>query len=143
MLSIIRSFLEKMRAKVSVKDLTTDKIEVMKGLRQGRTMASTLFNVYYSAVVASWRNHCLFAGVDVKFRHGRKLVGDCTAISRLSKVTVFESQFSDDTAIYTTERDAFVCATTVFALTAKYWGMTVVFIRPREWLLGATSLAKI
>ena len=76
MLSIIRSFHEGMQAEVRVKDITMDTIEVMNGLRQGCALASTLFNVYYSAVVASWRNHCLSAGVDVRFRHGRKLVGD-------------------------------------------------------------------
>ena len=52
MLSITRSFHEGMQEEVSMKDMTTDTIEVMNGLRQGCTLAPTLFNVYYSTV---WR----------------------------------------------------------------------------------------
>ena len=136
MLSIIMSFHEGMQAEVSVKDMTTDTIEVMNGLRQGCTLAPTLFNVYYSAVVASWRSRCLPAGVDVRFRHGRKLVGDRTAKSRLSNVRIFESQFADDTAIYTIEREAFVSATEEFARTAKDWGMTVSVDKTKGMAVG-------
>ena len=103
---------------------------------QGCTLAPTLFNVFYSAVVADWRNRCLAAGVDVRFRHGRKLVGDRTAKARLSKVRIFESQFADDTAIYTTKRDGLVSATAEIVRTAKDWGMT-------EWLWGAMLLMKM
>lgn len=136
MLSIIRTFHEGMRAEVSVKDMTTDTIEVMNGLRQGCTLAPTLFNVYYSAVVAKWRNRCLFAGVDVRFRHGRKLVGDRTAKSRLTKVRIFESQFADDTAIYTTRRDTIVDATAEIARTATDWGMTVSVDKTKGMAVG-------
>ena len=136
MLNIIQSFHEGMQAEVSVKDMTTDTIEVMNGLRQGCTLAPTLFNVYYSAVVADWRNRCLVAGVDMRFRHGRKLVGDRTAKSRLSTVKIFESQFADDTAIYTTSRDAIVSAMTEITRTARDWGMTVSVEKTKGMAVG-------
>ncbi len=44
------------------------------------------------------------AGIDVLFRHGRKLVGDRTAKSRLNLVRVSESQFADDVALYASNR---------------------------------------
>ena len=136
MLSIIRSFHEGMQAEVSVKDMTTDTIEVMNELRQGCTLAPTLFNIYYSAVVADWRNRCLAVGVDVRICHGRKLVGDRTAKSRLSKLRISESQFADDTAIYTTKRDDIVSATTEIVRTDKDWGMTVSVDKTKGMAVG-------
>ncbi len=44
------------------------------------------------------------AGIDVLFRHGRKLVGNRTAKSRLNLVRVSESQFADDVALYASNR---------------------------------------
>ena len=55
-------------------------------------------------MVASWHRGDTEAGVDVLFRHGRKLDGDRTAKSRLSVVRVTESQFANDVALYTTSR---------------------------------------
>lgn len=39
-----------------------------------------------SAEVAYWRQRCSQAGMTVKYKHGRKLVGDRTAKSHLSEV---------------------------------------------------------
>ena len=104
---------------------TTEKIIVNNGLRQGCTLAPSLFNIYFGAVVAHWRARCPEAGVMVKYRHGRKLVGDRTAKSRLNEIKVTESQFADDTALYSTSRDAFECTTQKFIDTATHWGLTV------------------
>lgn len=48
----------------------------------------------------SWKDDCDEAGIDVLFKHGRKLVG---AKHRLSvmRVIIIESQFTDDVALYT------------------------------------------
>ena len=62
---------------------TTENFEVRNGLRQGCTLAPTLFNIYFSAMVANWHNECAEAGVSVLYKHGRKLVGDRTAKMRL------------------------------------------------------------
>ena len=86
MLSIIRSFHEGMHVEIRVGSTVTDSIKVQNGLRQGCTIAPTLFNIYLSAVVADWRNHC--PHVNLRFRHGRKLVGDHTAKSRLQNIRV-------------------------------------------------------
>ena len=60
----------------------------------------TLFNIYYSAVVANWREHSPTAGVNVKYKHGPKLVRNCTAKARLSEVRIRESQFLQMILLY-------------------------------------------
>ena len=79
MLSLIKSLHEGMNAVVRVGDSITDPIAVSNGLRQGCTLAPMLFNLYFSAVVRCWRDRCPQAGITVKYRVGRKLVGDRTA----------------------------------------------------------------
>ena len=88
MLSIIRSFHEGMQAGVRVRNAVTNCFEVRNGLRQGCTMAPTLFNIYFSAMVTRWHSQSGEAGVPILYKHGRKLVGDRTAKSRLLKVQV-------------------------------------------------------
>ena len=60
-------------------------------LWQGHTLALTLFNLYLSAVVSSWRSDCVEAGVEVLSRPGRKLVGGRIVKSRLNIVKATES----------------------------------------------------
>ena len=79
MLSIVRSFHEGMHAEVKVGSTITESFEVRNGLRQGCTLAPTLFNIYFSAMVANWHSEYAGAGVSVLYKHGRKLVGDRTA----------------------------------------------------------------
>ena len=98
MLKIVKSFHEGMEAEVRVGAMLSDSFQVRNGLRQGCTLAPTLQHIYFSAVVKSWRDDCEEAGVDVLFKHGRKLVGDRTAKSRLSVTRVHESQIADDAA---------------------------------------------
>ena len=64
-----------MLAKVRAGDLNTDNIEVRNGLRQDCVLAPSLFNLYFSAMVAYWRDRCPQAGITVRY----KLVGDRTA----------------------------------------------------------------
>ena len=42
-------------------------------------MAPVLFNLYFAAMFTCWRSHCPEAGVTVRYKIGRKLVGDRTA----------------------------------------------------------------
>ena len=123
MLNII-SLHNGMVAVVRIGTSTTDKISIHNGLRQGCTLAPTLFNIYYSTMINHWRNQCGSAGMDVRFNIGRKLVGDRTAKSRLTLVRVKESQFADDTAIYTSP-DALTTSARDFIDTANFWGLTV------------------
>ena len=100
LLSLVKSCHEGMRAKVRVGSTTTEEFEVRNGLRQGFTLAPTLFNIYISAVVANWQIESPEAGVAVLYKHGRKLVGDRTAKARLSEAKVTEMQFADEATLY-------------------------------------------
>jgi len=136
MLSLIRSLHDGMQAVIRSGNGTTDSISVTNGLRQGCTLAPSLFNLYFSAVVTSWRRKCPVAGVTVRYKHGRKLVGDRTAKSRLQEVRVTESQFADDVAIYATSRAVFEKATVEFVDTAAEWGLTVSLEKTKGMVIG-------
>ena len=136
MLSIIRSFHDGMQAEIRVGDTTTDKIKVLNGLRQGCTLAPSLFNLYFNAMMSAWRAKCPEAGVTIRYKHGRKLVGDRTAKSRLECVKVTESQFADDAAVYAPSRDAFERATAKLIDTASSWGLTVSMEKTKGMAVG-------
>jgi len=65
MLKIVRSFHEGMLAVVKVGGSVSECFEVKYGLQQGCTLAPTLFNLYFSAVVKVWRCDCNIVGLDV------------------------------------------------------------------------------
>ena len=114
----------------------TDSFEVRNGLQQGCTQAPTLFNIYFSVMMADWRNRSSGAGVSVLYRHGRKLVGDRTGKSRLSEIRVTESQFADDVALYTTSRDSFESVAAEFVEVASEWGLTVSTEKKKGMVVG-------
>ena len=60
----------------------SDTININNGLRQGCTLAPTLFHLYFSVIVAHWRERSSVPGVSIRYRIGRALVGDRTAKSR-------------------------------------------------------------
>ena len=128
-LSVIRSFHEDMTAVVRVGYNLTEDIEVTTGLRQGCTLAPTLFNLYFSTVLACWR-------VAVRYRIGRKLVGDRTAKSRLQEIRMTESQFADDVAVYAATREALEQVAATFVNTTANWGLTVSLEKTKLLTLG-------
>ena len=56
MINLIRSLHDGMKAEVALSGgETTPEIEVNNGLRQGCTIAPTLFNLYFNMVIMCWR----------------------------------------------------------------------------------------
>ena len=135
-LSVIRSFHKDMTAVVRVGNDLTEDIEVTNGLRQGCTLAPTLFNLYFSDVVECWRARCPQAGVTVRYKIGRKLVGDRTAKARLLAINMTESQFADDVAVYATTREALEQVAAEFVNTAANWGLTVSLEKTKLLTVG-------
>ena len=136
MVSVIKSFHEGMTAVVRVGDSVTDDIEVTNDLRQGCTLAPTLFNLYFSAMVACWRHRCPQAGVEVRYKIRGRLVGDRTAKARLQKVWVTESKFADDVALYATTRVVLEQIAGEFVRTTAEWGLTVSLEKTKLLTMG-------
>ena len=82
----------------------------------------------------SWRCNCAEAGLDVLFRHGRKLVRDRT--TRLSVVRVTKSKFSDNVALYTTSRDSLESMARKFVGGASKWELTVSIEKTKGMAAG-------
>ena len=119
MLNVVKSFHEGMHAEVRVGSTVTDR-----------------FDIYFSAMGADWRNRSSGAGVSVLYKHGRKLVGDRTAKSRLSEMRVTESQFADDVALYATSRDSFESVAAEFVKVASEWGLIVSTEKTKGMVVG-------
>ena len=136
MLSVVKSLHDGMQAEVRVGSTSTESFEVKNGLRQGCTLAPTLFNVYFSGMVASWRMKHASEGVSVLYKFGRKLVGDRTAKSRLQEVKVTETQFADDAALYSTTREGFESSSKGFATVAADWGLTMNVNKTKGMIVG-------
>jgi len=75
MLSFIHSFNEGIQAGIRVGS-TVIKCFILfqNGLKQGCTMAPTLFNLSFNAVVTRWRSQCEEVGIPILYKHSRKLV---------------------------------------------------------------------
>ena len=135
-LNVVKFFHEGMHTEVRVGSTVTDRFEVRNSLWQGCTLAPTLLNIYFSAMVADWRNRRSGARVSVIYKHGRKFVGDRTAKSRLSGMRVTESQFADDVALYATSLDSFESVAAEFVKVASEWGLTVRTEKTKGMVVG-------
>ena len=86
--------------------------EVGNELRQERTLAPTMFNIYLSVVVANWRDR--YEKVGVGRMYCISMVENWWATGllnlKLKKVKVTETQFADDAALYATSKVAFESA---------------------------------
>ena len=87
MIELIRSLHDGMSATVTVGGGRSEPFSVRNGLRQGCTIAPTLFILY----------RCQAAGVEVQFKLGGRLVGERT--KRPSSFVLSECLFADDAAL--------------------------------------------
>ena len=142
MLSLIESLHDGMEARVRVSRAVTDTILVNNGLRQGCPLAPVLFNLYFSAVVTYWRAKSSAPGVCIRYRIGRRLVGDRTAKSRLQPQWITESQFADDAALYTTSRASLGPMASEFIQCASPFGFTVSIPKTKGMAVGDGSVGR-
>ena len=140
MVGLIRSLHEGMVARVRVDGALTENISVRNGLRQGCTLAPTLFSLYFAAVVSYWHSQSSVHGVKFQYRIGRKLVGDRTRKARLVHSTVTESQFADDAALYATTFADLEVMTNEFIVCASKWGLTVSVQKTKAMPVNSESM---
>ena len=74
--------------------------------------------------------------VCVKYKCGRRLVGDRTAKSRLSDLQVTESQFADDVDLYCSSCQDFQAITKSFVEAIRDWGLTVSLDKTKGMVFG-------
>ena len=127
-INLVRSFHDGMQAEVRVDGMLSPPVDVRNGLRQGCTMAPTLFNLYVNKVVEMWHRECerlkIDVGVTVRYRLNGKLVGQRAAKGDFS-CRITEAQFADDAALFAKTRYQMVVALEAFIRVAKHWGLTV------------------
>ena len=104
MIRLVHSFHEGMKAQISINgELLEEKIEVENGLRQGCTLAPTLFNLYACLVMERWTERVaglegVGTGMLCKFDLFRRSTKDS------QQVQLNECQFADDAALLATTR---------------------------------------
>ena len=85
MVSIIKSFHEGMLAELKINgELLENEISVTNGLRQGCTMAPTLFNLFFNLVVETWRKRITGDGVTILYNANGHLVGSRSTKSNIT-----------------------------------------------------------
>ena len=100
---LIRSFHEGMKAQVRVSGDLSEDIDVDNGLRQGCSMAPTLFNLYACLVAERWSERVAGAegvGIVLKYKRDGKLFRRYTRNACETKI--MECQFADDAGILAT-----------------------------------------
>jgi len=75
---LVSSFHDGMVATVAVGGEKAPPFEVKNGLRQGCTIAPSLFILYFKQVVWCWLHRCNTVGIKVLYKIGGKLVGERT-----------------------------------------------------------------
>ena len=126
MIEVIKSMHNGMEARVKVDGKLSDKFIVNNGLRQGCTMATALFNLFFTAVIKEWRVECGDRiGIDVHYvKDGGKLTGIRKQKKR-SVRRVTEMQFADDAAAVFTSWDRMSEAAHLLMAVTRRWGLTV------------------
>ena len=137
LVNIIRSLHDGMKAEVTVDGATTAEIDVNNGLRQGCTIAPTLFNLYFNYVIEQWRKRSQPFGMDVHYKCGGKLVGERTR--RPLKTTVTELQFADDAALVGSSREEIVRGARTLDKVASEWGLTLSLSKTKLLVAGTWS----
>ena len=126
MIKVISSLHTGMEASVKVGGKLSDSFVVSNGLRQGCTMATSLFNLFFTAVIKEWRAGCGDSiGIDVHFvNDGGKLMGVRNSKKRTTR-RVTEMQFADDAAAVFTSWQKMADSAHSLLEVAKRWGLTV------------------
>ena len=140
MISIVRSFQENMKARIRVDGELLEEIEVENGLRQGCTMAPSLFNLYACVVAETWLDRVSDiegVGTYLLYKYNQKLFKRNTRGA--SNSTLYECEFADDVALLhvATTRAAAEKAIKAYTSVASNFGMTVNIQKTKFMVVGS------
>ena len=134
MINLLRSLHEGMVGQVMVGGERTPQISVNNGLRQGCTLAPTLFNLFFNLVIEQWREQCQALGVEVLYKCSGRLVGARTRSP--AHTIVSELLFADDACAITTSRADMEQAVEVLLRVTSQWGLTVSVPKTKLMVVG-------
>ena len=138
MMKLIRSFHDNMTARVYIDgELLEEEISVLNGLRQGCTMAPTLFNLYSCLVMERWMEqvrHLEGVGICLRYKLDGKLFRRSTRASEQAYVT--DCQFADDAAILASTRHGAEQAIMAYIDVAAKFGLTVSLPKTKLLVTG-------
>ena len=119
-----------MSATVTVCGEKSSSFPVTNGLRQGCTIAPTLFILYFDLVIRCWHSRCLAVRVEVQYRIGGKLVEERTR--RPLSFTMSECLFADDAAI----PSDMIVAAKIFEEAFAGWRLTLSVLKTKLLVAG-------
>ena len=134
MIGLLRSLHDGMEAEVTIGGCTSATFSVTNRLRQGCTIAPTLFALYLNRVIECWWGRCESLGVKVFYKYGGKLVGERTRKPLSFEIT--ELLFADDGVMVCCTRKDMEEAARVFDEVAAEFGLTVSVIKTKLLVAG-------
>ena len=138
MISLIRSFHDKMSAELKINgEILEGEIKVTNGLRQGCTMAPTLFNLFFNLVMETWRSQCEEDGVSILFNADGHLVGSRS--KKFNTTKWGDLEFADDTAIVSASKEKMSHAMDTLFTVTKQWGLTVSAPKTKAMVVSRTD----
>ena len=129
-------FPPQMEASIRISEELLDRIEVKNGLRQGCTLAPTLFNLYACVVIERWLEKMReVEGVGTKVLH--KFDQQLFRSTRgANHHLVTECQFANDVALLTTSREDAEEAIRTYQQTAKAFGLILSTTKTKFMVVG-------
>ena len=136
--NLVKSFHDGMKAQLSINgELVEEKIDVDNGLRQGCTMAPTLFNLYACLMMERWTarvEDLEGAGTCLLYKYDGKLFRRSTRDAHQTRMS--DCQFADDTALLATTRYGAEQATLAYVDVAQAFGLTVSLEKTKLMVTG-------
>ena len=138
LITLIKSFHQDMKARLRVDGEMLEEIEVANGLRQGCTMAPTLFNLYACVVAERWLDRVkTIEGVGtlvVNKQDGRLFR---RSLRNASGTLLYKGEFADDVVLFACSREAACTAIEAYIEVASSLGLTVSFPKTKFMVVGA------
>ena len=135
--SLIQSFHDGIKAQVRVSGALLEDIDVENGLRQGCSLAPTLFNLYAAVVAERWKEELegkQGVGLLMEYKLDEKLFRRYTKNSE--RVRLDECQFADDAALLAATREGAEVAMGTYARVATSFGLTVSYSKTKLMVAG-------
>ncbi len=141
-LALIKALHDGMEVRVRISGRLLPPIAVQNGVRQGCVLAPTLFNIFYSAVLAHWaRRISPTDGVSISYNIDGALTRihanrNCN-VSGQRQGNVHSLVYADDTALVSTTWTSCNAQWKAYVTTMQEWGLVVNIAKTKVMTVGA------